>query len=243
MAGKDTHDATTLNESVPMYTKELKSERAMTIGIAEEYFENVDPEIMQMVESSIKTLKGMGHTIKKVKLMHPKYAISVYMLLQRSEVSSNLARYDGIRFGNNRSFFGKEAERRILLGTYALSAGYYDAFYKKAQKVRYLIREDFEKVFNDVDVIFAPTAPITATKLGDNEKFAFYGEMMDVLTEPASAAGIPAISIPLGLHSNGLPIGGQFMGKFFDEFTLLQIAYQLEQKINFDRLSVMKKYE
>ncbi len=243
MAGKDTHDATTLDESVPPYAKELKSERAMTIGIAEEYFESVDPEIMQMVEASIKTLESMGHTIKKVKLMHPKYAISVYMLLQRSEVSSNLARYDGIRFGTNRSFFGKEAERRILLGTYALSAGYYDAFYKKAQKVRYLIREDFKKVFNDVDVIFAPTAPITATKLGDNEKFAFYGEMMDVLTEPASAAGIPAISIPLGLHSNGLPIGGQFMGKFFDEATVLQIAYQLEQKINFDRLSVMQKYE
>jgi aspartyl-tRNA(Asn)/glutamyl-tRNA(Gln) amidotransferase subunit A len=111
MAGKDTHDATTLDESVPSYAKELKSERAMTIGIAEEYFENVDPEIMKIIETSIKTLESMGHTIKKVKLMHPKYAISVYMLLQRSEVSSNLARYDGIRFGNNRSFFGKEAER------------------------------------------------------------------------------------------------------------------------------------
>lgn len=243
MAGKDSHDATTLDEFVPSYLDEVKRDRNLTIGIAEEYFENVDPEIMAAVEKSIRLLEKGGHTVKKVKLIHPKYAISVYMLLQRSEVSSNLARYDGIRFANNRSFFGKEAERRILLGTYALSAGYYDAFYKKAQKVRYLIKQDFERVFEDVDVIFAPTTPVTATQIGDNEKFAFYGEMMDVLTEPASAAGIPAISLPIGIHSNGLPIGGQFMGKLLDEMTVLQAGYQLEQTIQFDRLSVMQKYE
>ncbi len=243
LAGKDPHDATTLDQNVPSYYDEFKKERTLTIGIADEYFENVDPEIMAAVEKSIELLEKAGHTIKKIKLMHPKYAISVYMLLQRSEVSSNLARFDGIRFGKNRSFFGKEAEKRILLGTYALSAGYYDAFYKKAQKVRYLIKQDFEKVFEDVDVIFAPTTPITATKIGDNEKFAFYGEMMDVLTEPASAAGIPAISLPIGMHSNGLPIGGQFMGKFLGEVTVLQAAHQLEQLVNFDRLSVMQKYE
>lgn len=243
LAGKDVHDATSVDAPIPGYVSEMKQSRSLTIGISEEYFENVDSEIMASVEASITLLKALGHTIKKIKLMEPKYAISVYMLLQRSEVSSNLARYDGIRFGKNRSFFGKEAERRILLGTYALSAGYYDAFYKKAQKVRYLIRQDFEKVFEDIDVIFAPTAPITATRIGDNEKFAFYGEMMDVLTEPASAAGIPAISIPIGMHSNGLPIGGQFMASYLDESTVLQAAYQLEGKINFDRLSVMKKYE
>ncbi|KXK09340.1 MAG: Glutamyl-tRNA(Gln) amidotransferase subunit A [Microgenomates bacterium OLB23] len=243
MAGHDVHDATSINAPVPQYVSELSQPRKLSIGISEEYFANVDAEIMQSVEKSIKLLEDLGHTIKKIKLMEPKYAISVYMLLQRSEVASNLARYDGIRFGKPRSFFGKEAERRILLGTYALSAGYYDAFYKKAQKVRYLIREDFEKVFTQVDVIFAPTTPITATKLGDCSKFAFYGEMMDVLTEPASAAGIPAISIPIGMHSNGLPIGGQFMANYLDEQSLLQAAYQLEQNVQFDRLSVMQKYE
>lgn len=243
MAGYDKHDATTRHEHVPSYIETLHHKKKLTIGIAEEYFDNVDPEIMQHIARAMQLLQQQGHTLKKIKLLHPKYAISVYMLLQRSEVSSNLARYDGIRFGNKRSFFGKEAERRILLGTYALSAGYYDAFYKKAQKVRYLIREDFERVFKNVDVIFAPTAPITATKIGDSEKFAFYGEMMDVLTEPASAAGIPAISIPMGVHSNGLPIGGQFMGKYLDEETVLNIAAQLEKEIKFDRVSVMEKYD
>lgn len=243
IAGHDVHDATSVDKEVPHYSEDLTSQRKMTIGISDEYFEQVDPEIMSAIHESIKKLEKQGHTIKKVTLMEPKYAISVYMLLQRSEVSSNLARYDGIRYGKNRSHFGKEAERRILLGTYALSAGYYDAYYKKAQKVRYLIRQDFEKTFQDVDVIFAPTAPTTATKLGDSEKFAFYGEMMDILTEPASAAGIPAISIPIGMHSNGLPIGGQFIGAYLDETTVLQAAYQLEQLVNFDRLSVMQKYE
>ena len=243
LAGKDLHDATTIDQEVPNYVAELTKERKMTIGIAQEYFENVDPEIVTLVQQAVSLLEKSGHIVKKIKLLHPKYAISVYMLLQRSEVSSNLARYDGIRFGKNRSFFGKEAERRILLGTYALSSGYYDAYYKTAQKVRYLIRQDFENVFNEVDVIFAPTAPITATKLGDNEKFAFYGEMMDVLTEPAAAAGIPAISIPIGMHSSGLPVGGQFMARHFVETTLLQVAHQLEQLISFDRLSVMNRYE
>ncbi len=243
MAGHDEYDATTLDEPVPSYLDEMKRDRKMTIGIAEEYFDNVDEEIVAEVKRAAELLKKQGHTIKMVKLLHPKYSISVYMLIQRSEVASNLARYDGIRYGNNRSFFGKEAERRVLLGTYALSAGYYDALYSKAMKVRYLIRQDFENVFKDVDVIFAPTAPITATKIGDSEKFAFYGEMMDILAEPAAAAGIPAISIPLGMHSNGLPIGGQFMGKHLDEGTVLNIAHQLERDINFDRVSVMKKYE
>lgn len=242
MAGHDSRDATSLNVAVPDYSAGLSEKKKFTIGISEEYFENVDEEIMKSVQESIKLLEKMGHTIKPVKLIHPKYAISVYMILQRSEVSSNLGRYDGIRYGQNRSYFGREAERRIMLGTYALSAGYSDKYYKKAQKVRFVIRENFQKTFEDVDLIFAPTTPITATKLGDNKDFAFFGEQMDILTEPAAAAGIPAISIPSGMHSNGLPIGVQFMGRHLEEENVLNIAHQLEQELAFDRLSVMKKY-
>lgn len=242
MAGHDSHDATTIDAEVPDYTAGLSEKKKYTIGISEEYFDNVDEEIMKVVQENIKLLEKMGHTIKPVKMIHPKYAISVYMILQRSEVSSNLGRYDGIRYGQNRSHFGREAERRIMLGTYALSAGYADKYYKKAQKVRYVIRENFQKTFEEVDLIFAPTAPITATKLGQNKEFAFFGEQMDILTEPAAAAGIPAISIPAGMHSNGLPIGVQFMGRHLEEENVLNIAHQLEQELAFDRLSVMKKY-
>ncbi len=243
IAGHDSNDATTANERVENYQQVIDQKKKYTVGISEEYFEGVDSEIVNLTKESIAKLEKMGHSIKPVKLMSPKYAISVYMLLQRSEVSSNLGRYDGIRYGQERTHFGHEAKRRIILGTHVLSSGYYDSYYKKATKVRYLIRQDFEKVFEEVDVIFAPTTPITATKIGDLEKYAFYGEMMDVLTEPASAAGLPAISIPIGMHSNGLPVGGQFMGKYLDEGTILNIASQLEEAVNFDRHLVMKKYE
>jgi aspartyl-tRNA(Asn)/glutamyl-tRNA(Gln) amidotransferase subunit A len=182
----------------------------------------------------------MGHSIKKVSLIDPKYAISVYMILQRSEVSSNLGRYDGIRYGNPRDHFADEAERRIMLGTYALSTGYYDAYYKKAQKVRKIISNNFKEILKDVDVIFAPTMPITATHIGDSEKFSFYGEIMDILTEPAAAAGIPAITIPAGLSAEGLPIGMQFMGRHFDEASVLSAGYQLEQEVNFDRMKILQ---
>lgn len=242
IAGHDKYDATSIEESVPDYIRAMKEDKKYTIGIAKEYFENVDEEIMESVNISIEELKKLGHTIKEVSLLSPKYAISVYMILQRSEVSSNLGRYDGIRYANPRSFFGNEAERRIMLGTYALSTGYYDAYYKKAQKVRYLIREDFEKAFEEVDVIFAPTMPVTATKVGDIDNFSFYGEMMDILSEPAAAAGIPAITIPSAVHSNGLPIGVQFMGPHLKEGRLLNIAYQLEKALDFDRVKVMEKY-
>lgn len=243
ISGKDPHDATTLDAPVDSYSDALTRDRTYTIGVAEEYFANVDPEIAARVRECISILEKRGHTIKKISLMDPTYAISVYMLLQRSEVSSNLGRYDGIRYGQDRTHFGAEARRRIMLGTYALSSGYYDAYYKKAQKVRYVIREDFKKVFSEVDVIIAPTTPITATKIGDIDKYAFYGEMMDVLTEPASAAGIPAISIPCGLHSNGLPMGVQFMGRHLEESTILHVAHELESELKFDRLAVMKNYE
>ena len=181
----------------------------------------------------------MGHKTKKVKLMHPKYAISVYTIIQRSEVSSNLARYDGVRYGNDRFSFAAEAKKRIMLGTYTLSFGYYDAYYKKAQKVRTFIIEDFEKVFKEVDVIIGPTMPCTALKLGESEKYPFFGEQMDELTEPAAIAGLPAISVPVGLDKNGLPIGIQIMGKHFEEEIILNLAYQFEKETDF--FGVIKK--
>lgn len=241
-AGHDIYDGTTSNQKVDSYVSEVDDKKRFTIGVAEEYLQNLDKDVLVAYEETLKTLEKMGHTIKKISLIDPKYAISVYMILQRSEVSSNLGRYDGIRYGFPRDHFADEAERRIMLGTYALSTGYYDAYYKKAQKVRKVISNNFKEVLKDVDVLFAPTMPITATKLGDADKFAFYGEIMDILTEPAAAAGIPAISIPVGLSSEGLPIGMQFMGRHFDETSLISIAYQLEQEVNFDRLKIIKSH-
>ena len=168
-----------------------------------------------------------------VSLISPKYSVSVYMILQRSEVSSNLNRYDGIRYGKDRTLFGEEAKRRIMLGTHSLSHGYYDQFYKKAEKARQLIIQNFEAAFKTVDLIFAPTTPSTAIKKGEFEKYPFFGEMMDILNEPAAAAGIPAISIPMGLDSNKLPIGLSFMGGRLEEEKVLSIAYQLEKETNF----------
>jgi len=188
----------------------------------------------------VEILEKLGHKIKKIKLLSPKYSISVYTIIQRAEVSSNLARYDGIRYGNDRTFFGSEAKRRIMLGTYVLSYGYYDAYYKKAQKVRTLIIEDFKKVFKEVDMILAPTTPIAALKLKEFEKYPFFGEMMDVLNEPAAIAGICAISFPFGLtKKDNLPIGLQLMGRWFEEENILNLTYQIEKETDF--LGVIKE--
>ena len=242
IAGQDPKDATSMSIPVEKWSKLLKTEKKLTIGYADEYFKDVDPEIMASVENAMHALEDRGHTLKKITMLDPKYAISVYMILQRAEVSSNLARYTGVRYGMNRTAFGKEAKKRIILGAFVLSSGYVDEYYKKAAKVRYLLAQDFKKAFEDVDVILAPTTPVTATRIGDADAYAFFGEMMDVLTEPAAAAGIPAISIPAGLSEAGLPIGVQLMGKHFDETTVLQIAYQLEQDLAFDRQAIFEKY-
>lgn len=233
IAGKDPYDATTADVPVDDYVSSMKEKKTYTIGIADEYFEGVDDSVKQKVEESITILEKLGHKIKKVKMISPKYAISVYTIVQRSEVSSNLARYDGIRYANDRSYFGKEAKKRIMLGTYTLSHGYYDAYYKKAQKVRTLIIEDFKKVFQDVDFIVSPTTPITALKIGEFEKYPFFGEVMDVLNEPAAVAGIPAINVPVGLDKRGLPVGMQFMGNYFSEKDILNISYQFEKETDY----------
>ncbi len=233
IGGKDDFDATSVDKPVPNYLDLIKEKKKFTIGVPDEYFDGVDEQVKEKVIEAIKIFEKMGHKIKKVKLIHPKYAISVYTIIQRAEVSSNLARYDGIRYGNTRSYFGSEAKRRIMLGTYTLSYGYYDAYYKKAQKVRTLIIADFKRVFKEVDVIAGPTMPITALKLGESEKYPFFGELMDMLSEPSAVAGLTAMSFPVGLDKNHLPIGMQLIGNYFDEGTILNLAYQFEKETDF----------
>jgi len=240
IAGKDKFDATTVSNKVPDYVSLLKKKRKFIIGITDEYLNGVDEEIKNAFYQLVKILEKLGHRIKKIKLLSPKYSISVYTIIQRAEVSSNLAKFDGIRYGNDRTFFGSEAKRRIMLGTYVLSYGYYDAYYKKAQKVRTLIIEDFKKVFQKVDMILAPTTPIPALKLGEFEKYPFFGEMMDVLNEPAAIAGICAINFPFGLtKKDNLPIGLQLMGRWFEEENILNLTYQIEKETDF--LGVIRK--
>ncbi|MDE2590558.1 MAG: aspartyl/glutamyl-tRNA amidotransferase subunit A, partial [Patescibacteria group bacterium] len=230
LAGKDAFDGTTSDNKPEDYLAAMKTPRKMTIGISEDYFIGVNGEIVKAVQDAITLLEKKGHKVKKIKLFDPKYAIDVYTILQRSEVSSNLARFDGIRYGNDRSFFGEEARRRIMLGTYALSSGYYDAYYKKAQKVRTIIIEDFNKAFAGVDVIVSPTTPVTALPLGATKDSPMFGELMDVLVEPSSIAGICGINMPVGFSKEGLPIGMQIMAKQFAESTILNLAYQYEQE-------------
>lgn len=240
LAGKDKLDATTANEKITNYLKNLlKSPRKpkplteLKIGLCKEYFtKEIQLEVKQAVLQAAKKFEELGAKVVEISLLDPKYSIAVYTILQRSEVSSNLARYDGIRFGNPRSAFGEEAKKRIMLGTYTLSAGYYDQYYAKAQKVRTLICQDFDKAFKKVDVIIGPTMPITAPKIGArDENSGMFGELMDILTEPAAIAGLPAISIPVGKDKMRLPIGLQIIGPKFREDLILKTAYVLEQTL------------
>ncbi|MBP6994036.1 aspartyl/glutamyl-tRNA amidotransferase subunit A [Candidatus Woesebacteria bacterium] len=230
IAGTDPYDATTNSAQTEDYLAEAHKGHKLRIGIADIYFKGVEADIKRSIENAIKTLEKLGHSVYPVKLMDPKYAISDYTIIQRAEVSSNLGRYDGVRYGAGREKFGTEAKKRIMLGTYTLAHGYYDAYYKRAQKVRTLIIDDFKRVFNEVDVIIGPTTPITAIKIGEFEKYPFFGEVMDVLLEPSSMAGLPAISMPCGVDVNGLPIGMQIMGPHLTESRILDLAYQFEQE-------------
>lgn len=230
LAGKDPYDATTSPKDPEKYSQDLnKSIRGLKVGISDDYFEGVDVEVVESVKNALKVLESLGAEIINIKLFDPQYAIAVYTIIQRAEVSSNLARYDGIRFGNNRTHFGEEAKRRIMLGTYALSAGYYDQFYNKAAKVRTVIVEDFKKAFGKVDVILGPTSPSTALPLGSSKNHPMFGEMADVLVEPSSIAGLPGINIPCGFSKEGLPIGMQIIGPQFAESLILNVAYLYEQ--------------
>ncbi len=246
IAGRDPMDATSADVPVPDYVSELeKPIRGLKLGVAQEYFgEGLTPEVRQAVESAINKLKGLGCEIVPVTLPHTRYAIPTYYLIATAEASSNLARYDGVRYSrraagvkslsemyrrSREEGFGREVKRRIMLGTYALSAGYYDAYYLKAQKVRTLLARDFEQAFNKVHAIVTPTSPTAAFRLGEksNDPLAMY--LADIYTVTADLAGIPGISIPCGNTKENLPIGLQILGKHFDESTILRIAQAYEQ--------------
>jgi aspartyl-tRNA(Asn)/glutamyl-tRNA(Gln) amidotransferase subunit A len=237
LAGNDPLDATSSKKPTTDYTKSLQNPiRGKKIGISKKYTDGVENEVGASFEEAVRTYQKLGAEIVELPdIFDPTYAIAVYTIIQRSEVSSNLARYDGIRYGNGRDIFGDEAKRRIMLGTYALSAGYYDAFYKKAQQVRTLIIEDFNKIFGTVDAMIAPTSPTVALPLGATKGQSMFGEMADVLVEPSSIAGIPGINVNMGFSKEGLPIGLQIMGPMFSEEEILNFAYQFEQNTEWNK--------
>ncbi|MHA1282366.1 MAG: Asp-tRNA(Asn)/Glu-tRNA(Gln) amidotransferase subunit GatA [Promethearchaeota archaeon] len=253
MAGKDSYDSTTVDLPVDEYSKELdKPIKDKTLAIPKEFFgEGVESVVEQKVMDSIEILKDLGAKIIEVSLPHLEYTIPTYYLIAMSEASSNLERYDGLRYGKmsdnlegdvfevfsrtRGEKFGPEVRRRIILGTYALSAGYYDMFYMKALKVRNLIKNDFQSVFKEADAIVCPTMPTTAFKIGELIDDPLQMYLMDILTCPVNLAGLPALSIPCGFDNKNLPIGFQIIGNYFDEKTILNIGYLLEQELNIYR--------
>ncbi len=245
IAGQDPLDSTSMPLDVPDYVGGLKGGvKGLKVGIPQEYFiKGIQPEVEAAVRAAIQKLSEMGAEVVEISLPHTSYSLPVYYIIAPAEASANLARYDGIRFGakvekgemwptykaTRGQGFGAEVKRRIMLGTYALSAGYYDAYYGKAQAVRTLIKQDFDKAFEKVDVIAAPTAPKTAFKIGENvnDPLAMYLE--DVFTLPGSLAGICGLNVPCGFDHAGLPIGLQLMGKAFNEATVLRVGHTYEQ--------------
>ncbi len=246
IAGHDPLDATSSPEPVPDYAAELaKPVKGLKIGVPAEYFaEGLDPEVRAAVEAAIEKLRADGAEIRPISLPHTRYAVPAYYVLATAEASSNLARFDGVRYGyrapdantlsamyrkSRDGGFGAEVKRRILLGTYALSAGYYDAYYKKAQQVRTLLTRDFIEAFSQVDAIVTPVAPTPAFKIGEktDDPIAMY--LADIYTVTASLAGICGISVPCGTSSDGLPIGAQILGKHFAEGTVFRVAAAVER--------------
>lgn len=246
IAGRDERDATTVFDSVPAYSNDITKPLAgKVIGIPIDYYNipGIDSEVLAITKHQIEVLRGLGCSIKEVSLPYTKYSIAVYYIIVPSEDSSNLARLDGVRYGvrsgaNNvydmyaetrAAGFPEEVKRRILIGTYALSSGYYDAYYKKAQQVRTLIKRDFDRVFNEVDALLTPTSPFPAFGVGEkaNDPLAMY--LADVMVGPAAVAGMPALSVHAGLTKKGLPVGVQLIGARLDESTLLQLGNALEK--------------
>ncbi len=247
IAGYDARDSTSVNKEAN-YSSAIRNDvRGLKIGVPEDYFgEGTDKKVEKVVLDAIQTLEDLGAKCTKVKMPHTKYALSAYYIIAMSEASSNLARFDGMRYGLRTedsdwhttfsqvraAGFGDEVKRRILLGTYALSAGYHDKYYLKALKIRTLIKQDFERAFKDVDVLITPTMPYPAFKLGEKigDPLSLY--LADVDTVPINLAGVPSISVPCGF-SEGLPIGMQIIGKHFDEATILRTAYTFEENTDF----------
>jgi aspartyl-tRNA(Asn)/glutamyl-tRNA(Gln) amidotransferase subunit A len=245
IAGYDKKDSTSVPKNVPDYVSCLGRDiKGMRIGIPKEYFiEGLDPEVDKAVRGAVKKLESLGVTATEVSLPHTGYAVATYYIVATSEASSNLARYDGVKYGfrvegkdlidmymkTRAQGFGAEVKRRIMLGTYALSAGYYEAYYKKAQQVRTLIKDDFEEAFKIVDVIVTPTSPTPAFKIGEKAAEPLQMYLSDIYTISANLAGLPALSIPCGFSKNNLPLGLQIIGRPFEEETILKIAYAYEQ--------------
>jgi aspartyl-tRNA(Asn)/glutamyl-tRNA(Gln) amidotransferase subunit A len=246
ISGKDENDSTSVEKEIPHYTESIFNNKKLTIGIPKECFaEGLDEEIKNAILNLVDELKLEGFVVKDVSLPMTEYTIATYYILTTAEASSNLARYDGARYGfraedysnlkemyeNSRTEgFGKEVKRRIMLGTYVLSSGYYDAYYRKAQKVRRLIKEDFDKVFSEVDLLITPTAPTVAFKIGEKSNDPLQMYLSDIYTTSANLAGIPGLNIPIGMNSENLPIGMQILAKQFDEEKLFQFAKQLQNE-------------
>ena len=245
IAGYDPADSTSANLPVPQYSAALTGDiEGLRVGIPKEYFvAGMQPDVEQAVRAAIRLLEKNGARIAEISLPHTPYAVATYYLVATSEASSNLARYDGMRFGHRarandlvetymmsrQEGFGAEVKRRIMLGTYALSAGYYDAYYLKAQKVRALIKKDFDRAFEHCDVMVTPTAPSTAFKIGEKTNDPLQMYLSDIYTLSINLAGLPALSLPCGLDSEALPVGMQIIGKHFDEATVFRLAYAYEQ--------------
>ena len=246
IAGHDPNDSTSLKVDIPDYTQYLQPElkKGVKIGIIKETFgEGVDPVVADTVKKAIAQLESMGAEVKEISCPRFRYGIAAYYIIAPSEASANLARFDAVRYGirqesdnlidmytNTRAAgFGKEVKRRIMLGTYALSSGYYDAYYLKAQKVRTLIKQDFDRAFEDVDILVAPTAPTTAFKAGDKTADPLSMYLLDLMTIPVNLAGLPGISIPCGFDSQGLPIGLQLISNVLREHILFHVAHAYEQ--------------
>lgn len=244
ISGHDRRDSTSINAPVPDYTAKLEAGvKGLKIGLPREYFvAGMQPEVEAAIRRSIDELVAMGAELVEVSMPHTQYALATYYLIATAEASSNLGRYDGVGFGHRgegsdivsmykrsrAEGFGPEVQRRIMLGTYALSSGYYDAYYLKALKVRTLIKQDFDRAFGQVDVLIAPIAPTTAFKIGEKVEDPLAMYLVDVCTIPSNLAGVPALSLPCGF-ADGLPIGMQIIGPHLSEATLLQVAYTFEQ--------------
>ncbi len=251
IAGYDPADSTSADIDVPDYTRSLVEDiKGLRIGVPREYLiEGIDDQVKSITLKAIDKLKQLGATVKEINLAHTKYAVPVYYIIATAEASSNLARFDGVQYGlratagqdstdnalismykaTRGAGFGQEAKRRIILGTYALSYGYYEAYYLRAQKVRTLIKQDFDKAFETVDCIVTPTTPTVAFKINEKKQDPLKMYLSDVFTINANLAGIPAISLPCGFSSDGLPAGLQILTKNFDEETLFRVAYTYEQ--------------
>jgi aspartyl-tRNA(Asn)/glutamyl-tRNA(Gln) amidotransferase subunit A len=252
IAGHDPMDSTSIPQPVPDYTANLgKDIKGLKVGIPKEYFiEGLDAEVKSAIEASLKVFERLGAELVPISLPHTEFAVATYYIICTAEASSNLARYDGVKYGmrvdgkdiidmytqTRSKGFGKEVKRRIILGTYVLSSGYYDAYYRKAGQVRTLMRRDFDQAFQVCDVIATPVSPTTAFKVGEKTDDPLTMYLSDIFTIPVNLAGLPGLSLPCGFDSKGLPIGLQIIGKPLDESTVLQAASLFESEVKLKKI-------